>query len=37
MRQPITNADSLHARITQFNGLPLVRGKLYYVYVGAFD
>lgn len=34
---PITNADSLHARIDSFNGAPLARGQTYYVFVGAFD
>jgi len=34
---PITNADSLAARLSTWNGQPLQRGKLYYVYVGAVD
>ena len=34
---PIKNADSLAARFDTFNGEPLVRGRLYYVYVGAID
>lgn len=34
---PITNPDSLHMRLDTFNGLPLVRGKQYSVFVGAFD
>jgi hypothetical protein len=34
---PIKNADSLAARVDTFNGEPLVRGRLYYVYVGAVD
>lgn len=34
---PITNPDSLSARIAQIGGQPLERGKIYYVYVAAFD